>query len=508
MSVSKWAYDEKQVDRLNSSMIVMGQASSGELLRHAVSSGFVKSASEYEDDDEAELEDEHELMSIDKGVAIIQVRGTLIEGSAGWWGKYYDIVGYDDIRNAVTCAVNAGAQQILVNLMSPGGMVLGIGSLSDYLAKVDAMVPITFFAEAYAASGGVWLSTSTGKFFASRHAEIGSIGVISVASEYTEWDKEMGISRRVFKSTPLKASGNPNEKLDDANAAEIQRGVMESAQRFIDQVAQGMGLTSDYVAKSLATGQIWYADEALRLGLLRGITTYEELLVDLQRKVSQNIDSNAQNGQPIFYNQRAETDMAKRKTIKADPDTALALAASGVIVAEDDVTESEGEQPEEESPVEEQNDDEEENVVEKTKDSEASSISSLNKALLANIEQLAEAKVESASARAEVKSLSAKLEAATAMEDHLKAVVAKKIQHAMAAVGSPIPELASLTSMSAEALLVQNDNAEALLTKRYGQGGQHTLVHDDDGDAETAKANQAAQAAQEILAPLSRFLSK
>jgi len=479
--------------------------------RLGASADALKQASDWEEDED-EKECEHWMLEMIGGVAIINIRGALIEGSAGWWGRYYDVCGYDDIRNAVVAGVNAGAKQIMINIMSPGGMVLGIGALTDFIKEVDAIVPCTFFSESYCASGGVWLATTTGKFFASRHAEVGSVGVIAVATEYTEYLKDMGITKSVFKSTPLKASGNPNEKLDAENSAEIQRGVNESAQRFIDHIASSMGMTSAYVAEAIATGQVWYADDAQRLGLVSGITTFDKLLVDLQQKVSENTN-NAGVGttpQPVYFQQTAEADMAKRKVIKASsPEEALAMAASGIPVesasesAEDEKDTVTNE--EEETPAEEQNDDEEDNVVE---ESEASAGTSLSKMIEVTTGQLVQAKVDLATTKAEVAVLQEKVTTLQATEEQLKKIVAVSVQRGFVAGGASAPSLESLMAMSSESLIAQSVSAEEMLSKRFGTGGQVSVRVDDENDEESKKAAEAAKYSEEVLAPLSRIFSK
>lgn len=504
MNHVKWAGSQLGFSQLEEIFQRMANATAEDL----------KKASDWEDEQD-DLETEHHLLSMAGQVGIISIRGSMIDGSAGWWGRYYDVVGYDDIRNAVVCAVNAGAQQILVDIMSPGGMVVGIGELTDFLKEVHANVPITFFSGSYAASGGVWLATSTGAFYASRHAEVGSIGVIAVATEYSRAYDEMGITKTVFKSTPLKASGNPNEPLDAANAAEIQRGVDESALRFIDQIAQGMNLSSGFVAENLATGQVWYADEAVRLGLVSGITTFDRLLVDLQQKVNQNTNSNLGFNQGSTYQQHAEADMASRKRIKANsPEEALAMAASGLpVTSASDSVEPEDviENEDEDLPVEDQNEDEEENVVEQTEASASAPVATATDTvgmLSAITDQLVSAKVELATVKAEAAVTAEKLAGLQAIELQLKQAVAVKVQRAMVAAGSPAPALESLTIMDSSLLLAQDAAAETMLAKRFGNGGQVSVFVDEEESEESKRAEAVAQYSDEVLAPLSRIFSK
>lgn len=494
----KWAGAENSLRELESILDKVSNVTTDVLLKQVS-----------DDWDEDDSETEHHLLEMYGDVAVLNIDGSMVHGSAGWWGRYFGVVGYEDIRNAMVIGVNQGAKAILVNITTPGGMVVGIGELTDFIKEIDKSVPVTFYTGSYAASGGVWLSTTTGKFYASRHAEVGSVGVIAVATEFTEYFKSEGITKRVFKSTPLKASGNPNEKLDAANAAEIQRGVDESSQRFTDHIAMGMGLTSQFVSEAIATGQMWYADEAQRLGLISGITTFDKLLVDLQQKVSQNNNYSS-------FPKTAEADMSRRKTIKAtSPEEALAMAASGipVVTASDEPVEEPVEQdepPVEEQvePVESEADGQETGVADDDAQASAAATPAFSQLLASTTEQLVNAKVELATAKAEAAVLSDKLALMQATETHLKQIVARSVQRAFVAAGSAAPSEESLLAMNAELLIAQSVSAEAMLAKRFGTGGQVSVVLDDEEDEETKKANEAAKYSEEVLTPLSRIFSK
>ena len=464
-------------------------------------------ASDWEDDED---EAYHFLLEMHGALGVITIDGAMVQGEAGFWGWYFGYVGYDDIRNAVVTAVNGGAKQIMVHITSPGGMVLGIGALTDFLAEVDTTVPITFFADAYAASGGVWLATSTGKFYVSRHAEVGSVGVIAVTTEYTEYYKSLGISVEVHKSTPLKASGNHNEKLDEANRKEIQRGIQESHTRFIDSIAQGMGLTSDYVSKEIATGQVWYAQDALQKNLVSGITTYDQLIIDWQGEINQNnSDASRLGGQKPTYSVDSGDDMRRKKIVKADgvelsEEEVLALAASGVLANGDEPNEDD----EEKDPIPPEN----ENDPNEEEDPEQSSDEGNESASAGLINQLVEAKVSLKQTQAEVATLQAALATLQAEHDSLKATevllktaVAEKIQRQSVAAGGPAPDKAALLAMSSSDLLGQDKSSYESMLKRFGGGGRVSVQDDPEPTDEEKKAEALAQFSNEVFGNLAKL---
>lgn len=466
-----------------------------------------KRAQEWEDEQDDDME-QHWMVQMeqDSQFAIINIKGALCMGTAGWWGMYSgEECGYDDIRNAIATAINNGATEILCNIQSPGGTVYGIGACTDFIKEAQSYANIQFFTDTYCASGGVWLSTSTGNFKASPSAEVGSVGVIGVTTDMVGMFDQMGIKRRVFKSTPLKGVGNPNEHLSDAGAKEIQRGVDESNTRFIDHIAQGMGLTSDFVRTNIATGQMWYAEDAMQRGLIKGITTFDALIVDLQNKVSQNSTNKGAANLPGYQTDKSfkatlEADMSSKRTIKTpkNAEDVAALAAAGILPeqeAKDEITdpadpdlapasEASAEETKVETPV-------------------ATSETSVLAGMLATAnEALLNAKVELNGANAAKSALEAKL---ATIEGPLKELVVQAIQHRQVYAGGAPSTKESLMAMDPSVLVAMHAEQEVVLSQRFGNGGQRSVVVDDSDSEETQKAEKAAKLIESITAPLARI---
>lgn len=247
--------------------------------------------------DEA-LECEHRMLEVIGDVGVVTVKGALVDGYSSWW-SYREECGYGDVRNALVAAINAKVKAVVLYLKTPGGQVRGLGPCVDFIAGVASkLIPIQAYSDTVCESGGVWVAAATGKFTASPHALLGSIGVYSVLREFSEQEKMMGVRTKVVKSTPLKGYGNPFEKLSKEAEDEAQRIVLETASMFNQGISRGLGLPLDYVSKTLATGQEWFGAKALDLRLISKLQTFDELLVDLQAKVTQN------NGETLNFPQR------------------------------------------------------------------------------------------------------------------------------------------------------------------------------------------------------------
>lgn len=434
---------------------------------------------------------EHYLLEIVGNVAVVTVQGSLVFGSEGSWGAYWGVIGYDDIRNAVITAVDQGVDEILFDYDSPGGSVKGIMELSDFIKSLG--VKTTSFTGGVAASGGLWLATASDQFYASRMAEIGSLGVIAVTSEITEMYKEMGIALKVFKSTPLKAAGNPYEKLTKEAEEQIQKNIDETHQFFIREVADNRGLTEDYVAENIANGKLWFAAEAHELHLIDGVKSFDDVFLALRKESTDNANN--------FQHVEA-SDMATKKKI-IDSKAAAAIASGvpvekavediesdedqGTEASTDDAEGSEANTSDESTEASTDDADEEtdaggEGTEESTDGEEKDAAAAV---LLKQVSALQDTTVN---LKVQLRESEAKATSLEANQEGLVKVVAAKIQFAYVAIGSTAPDLKGLLAMDVSALLKQHASVEAQVAARYPVGGQVTSTVEETEDEDLAAA--------------------
>ena len=440
-------------------------------------------------DDEDEDEDElpryikNMVQEVSEGVAIVTIRGPMVAGSAGWWGSYFGFVGYDDIRSAVNYAKqDLNAESIVMDYGTPGGSTLGIEELSTFLADQPELIS---YSGSQVTSGGIWLASTADKFYTTKMAEVGSVGVIAVTSELTEYFKKEGRSVKVFKSATLKAAGNPYEKLSEEQAREIQASVDKTHQFFIDHLAESLDLSKPYVASEIATGQVWFGEEARDKGLTTGIMSLEGIL---SLAMTSQIEDNSQQQQNSI-NFQGLTSMTKKTDLKDDNNTslesegttkdaeALALAAAGVEILEGKVEES-TETAEPETKVEEE-------VT--TKVEEEGNTTSL-------MDQMVDLKVDLKEAQNKISSMET---------DHsgMKEVLVSVIQNTSVALGSPAPSKDVLGATGVSALLQQYSQLAAQLNERFGAGGRKSAeAESSDGDVE-----QAAQQTESVYLKLAKI---
>lgn len=446
-------------------------------------------------DQEDEDNNSHFLLELVDNVAVISVRGHMVPGSEGAWGAYWGVVGYDDIRNAIIIAVQSGVKEILIDYDTPGGAVRGIMELSDFIKSID--IKITSFTGGLAASGGLWLATAGDVFYAARMAEVGSLGVLSITMEMTEMYKEMGINVRVFKSTPLKAAGNPYEKLTEEQAAQIQKNIDETHEFFIKEIAINRGLTDAYVSENIANGKVWYAAEAHELNLIDGIKTFDELVVAMLRETADNTDN---------FQQVQENDMAKRKVISDQEAAAIASGVAVEEVLEDSNTEAVITDEENTAAddagtdTSSDTDDAGKDTSEETsdtgtenEDTEASSAAPDKSVTAVSVlqEQVSSLQDENVDLKVELKQAAAKATALEATHEGLRKVTAVAIQRCFVAIGSPAPDMEGLLALDASALLQQHAQVDVQVAKRFGAGRQVSVVEEE-------KTDDAVEAAAKV----------
>jgi len=461
-------------------------------------------------DEEDYDNDDHFLLDVSDNVGLITIRGSLVSGAEGSWGAYWGVIGYDDIRNAIVTAINVGVESILFDYDTPGGAVKGIMELSDFIKSLD--ISTTSFTGGMAASGGLWLATAADTFYAARMAEIGSLGVLAVTAEMTEMYKDIGINLKVFKSTPLKAAGNPYEKLTTEAAAEIQKNIDETHMFFVREIAENRGLTEDFVSESIANGKVWYAAEANELRLIDGIKTFDDLLLVLTRETADNTNN---------FKQIQDTDMAIRRK-KLTEQEAAAIASGGdvgtVLEAETPGTVAEGEDTskDDDTSTETSNDegtdnteaaeDESSDKAESDEGTKAAAKSTDKVVSAVDVlqTQVSSLQGEMVDLKVELKQAQAKAVALEATHEGLKKVTAAATQRHFVAVGSPAPTLEGLMALDSSALLAQHASALSLVVQRYPASGQVTVTVNDEEDEALAVA---AQATNDILLKQARINS-
>lgn len=217
------------------------------------------------------------------GVAVVDISGSMVSGSAGY-GRFFGVLGYDDIRAAVVEAANdPEVKSILLHINSGGGAVAGASDLNKFIAKVNKFKPIASYTDGMMASAAYWIGCATTSITASSTAIVGSLGILSVHTERSAQLKAEGISVTVVRAGKYKALANSVEPLSEAALAEVQGQVNALYDIFMADVAVSRGVSASTVDTQMGQGKEFLGKSALAAGLVDKIATYDQSINDTKK---------------------------------------------------------------------------------------------------------------------------------------------------------------------------------------------------------------------------------
>ena len=274
-------------------------------------------------------EEQSPILQVVGNVAVIEIKGKLTS-SDSWYNSYCGLLSYNEVRRAFSQAyTNPDVQYILEDYDTPGGLVNGMQETADFMAQVGKVKPRTAFVGAQACSAGYFLAMGADEIIMTPMAEAGSIGVVMVATEYSEMMKENGITNKVIRSGNLKMVGNPYEKLSAASEEYFTEQVAYTAGIFFDNLSQQRQMTSEAMAQNnITSGRTFIGKQAVAAGLADDIDTFDNILATLQKKVDNN-QQGFNNGNNSLTTLTANGGEMKKVMLSAEEVARLASGASG-----------------------------------------------------------------------------------------------------------------------------------------------------------------------------------
>jgi len=164
---------------------------------------------------------------------------------------------------------------VLLRIDSPGGAVAPSQEIYFAVKRCSEKKPIIVSMGNVAASGGYYIASGADKIFANGGTLTGSIGVIMQFPRYSELLNKIGISIEVMTAGRLKDAGSPVRELTKEERTYFDNLLKDTHEQFIRDVAAGREMEYDYV-KTLSEGQIFTGNQALELGLIDNLGTFDD----------------------------------------------------------------------------------------------------------------------------------------------------------------------------------------------------------------------------------------
>ena len=198
-------------------------------------------------------------------IAVVELKGVI--GSSD-----------DMVRQLKKYRGNRSIRAIVLRIDSPGGGVVPSQEMYEELrATRDAGKPVVVSMGSLAASGGYYVACGASRLVANRGTLTGSIGVISEFLTYGDALRKLGIDMRTIKSGRLKDSGNPMRKMTEEEARYFQQLMDDVHRQFIGVVEEERHLDHKQ-AVALSDGRVFTGEEAVHLGLVDTLGTYEDAI--------------------------------------------------------------------------------------------------------------------------------------------------------------------------------------------------------------------------------------
>lgn len=260
-----------------------------------------------------------ELLDIQDGVGIIDIKGSLVAGEAGFM-SYFGVTGYDDIRDALVEAVeNPQVNAILLNIDSGGGDVSGCDECNQLLQRVGKIKPIVSYTGNMEASAALWLGSAAKYSFVSRTASTGSLGVMFIHKEYSQALSDAGIKVTIIRAGDQKALNNPYEPLSEKAKANLQAQANLLYDIFLGTVAKSRGVTSAVADTNFGQGRMFLGQQAVDVGLMDAVGTLEDAFAKA-KALGDKAASNSTFGgnQATFVGQDGTKAVAKSDKVSID----------------------------------------------------------------------------------------------------------------------------------------------------------------------------------------------
>lgn len=274
------------------------------------------------------------------GVAVLEIRGPVTK-----YGTSLSEAGSTlRMRQLIReYAADRKVKSLMLLIDSPGGTVCGTPDLADAVAKFGK--PTAAYIEDCGCSAAYWIAAQCDTVYCNSAASVGSIGVYSVLVDSSEQAGMLGLKVHTISTGPLKGAGVDGTVITDEQLADAQRSVDSINRLFTAAVVAGRGFTDEQVA-SVATGQVWIGEEAVKLGLVDGISTAPQVRRDLIEAANNAAKEGYQMSVKPNKKKAAKAEELKRKRLVAE-DVAPPMEDEEEEVAESEEESAEGDEDEE-----------------------------------------------------------------------------------------------------------------------------------------------------------------
>jgi ClpP class serine protease len=255
-------------------------------------------------------------------LAVVDIVGPLVHH------RNAQFASYDGLKERAACCFASAARAVLISADTVGGDFQGmLDTGRELLAMSQACgKPLYWYVDGQTLSSGVSLACSAQRIFCPPGGFFGSIGVYFSRKDETLADRAMGQKWTIISSGERKLDQNPHIEMSDEAVAEMRVHVGTTSKLFFDWVAERRGVDVGTLAD--LQGRIVFGREALALGLVDELASFDEVVAIL----AASLEPNAQSGRGVAMTpeeRKAMLAALAKAAAEGDKQAEKALAAFG-----------------------------------------------------------------------------------------------------------------------------------------------------------------------------------
>ena len=229
-------------------------------------------------------------------IAIIHVEGAIVTGDIG-----FNTAGSGGIVKKINKARDdKNVKGIVLRVNSPGGDVYASTMITNALEEFQSTGrPVITSMGDIAASGGVWVTTTSEEIWAENTTLTGSIGVYGIYPDLSPLAKWAGINYDGLSMTKAGEIYDVRRGMNDEINKQFREGIENFYKDFVAKVANNRGMDFSEVLK-VAGGRIWRGDNALEIGLVDKLGSLDDAIKSMATKLE------LENYKAFSYNNEVE----------------------------------------------------------------------------------------------------------------------------------------------------------------------------------------------------------
>ena len=220
------------------------------------------------------LKDEGTKSKVKDKIAIIHVEGAIVTGNIG-----FNTAGSGGIvKNINKARDDKNVKGIVLRVNSPGGDVYASSMITNALEEFQSTGrPVITSMGDIAASGGVWVTTTSEEIWAEETTLTGSIGVYSIVPDFSPLEKWAGMNYDGVSMTKAGSVYDLSRGMNEDLNKQFRENTDNMYKNFVTKVANNRDMEFADVLK-FAGGRIWRGDTALELGLVDKLGSLDDAI--------------------------------------------------------------------------------------------------------------------------------------------------------------------------------------------------------------------------------------